>query len=228
MDSSIHGPPRAALNSLSSEQAAFLRSLRKADLHAHLNGSIPISVLEQLAEEYNPPTATSLSKQKIQADISQFREGAAIDKIADFFQLFGAIYALTSTVPALKIATRAVLQDFLDGETPQCHYLELRTGPRKTESMSREEYMLAVVEEVERYPEDRAGLILTLDRKTGGEIWDECLKIALKLKEAGRRLVGVDLAGDPCAGDVSAFDSFFRKAKEAGLGVTLHAAEVCG
>jgi adenosine deaminase len=228
MDSSIHGPPRAALNSLSSDQVAFLCSLSKADLHAHLNGSIPISVLEQLAEEYTPPTATSLSKEKIQTDISQFGEGAAINKIDDFFQLFGAIYALTSTIPALKTATRAVLQEFLDGETPQCQYLELRTGPRKTESMSRKEYMLAVVEEVERYPEDRAGLILTLDRKTGEDIWEECLEIALDLKKVGRRLVGVDLAGDPCAGDVSAFESFFSQAKEAGLGVTLHAAEVRG
>ncbi|KAH6903426.1 adenosine deaminase-like protein [Coprinopsis sp. MPI-PUGE-AT-0042] len=224
-DSPIHGPPRAALDSLNLDQVAFLQSLPKADLHAHLNGSIPISVLEQLAEEYTPSSPSSLSKDAIKADLSRFREGASINKIDDFFQLFGAIYSLTSTVPALKVAARAVLQDFLDGDTPQCQYLELRTGPRQTETMTREEYMLAVVEEVERYPEDRAGLIMTLDRKTGEQTWKECLELATKLKQAGRRLVGVDLAGDPCAGDVSAFESFFSEAKKAGLGVTMHVAE---
>ncbi|RXW20410.1 hypothetical protein EST38_g5433 [Candolleomyces aberdarensis] len=91
--------------------------------------------------------------------------------------------------------------------------------------MSREEYMRVVLEEVERYDEDRAGLIMTLDRTKGPEIWQECLEIALKLKKEGRRLLGVDLAGDPLKSDVSIFQSFFSKAQEAGLGITLHIAE---
>jgi adenosine deaminase len=87
--------------------------------------------------------------------------------------------------------------------------------------------MRVVLEEVERYDEDRAGLIMTLDRTKGPEIWQECLEVALKLKKEGRRLLGVDLAGDPLKADVSIFQSFFAEAREAGLGITLHIAEVC-
>jgi adenosine deaminase len=92
--------------------------------------------------------------------------------------------------------------------------------------MSREEYIRAVLDEVERYDEDRAGLIITLDRPTGPDNWKEILDIALKLKREGRRVLGVDLAGDPLKADVEDFRAFFAQAKEASLGVTLHIAEV--
>ncbi|KAG2024030.1 adenosine deaminase-like protein [Coprinopsis cinerea AmutBmut pab1-1] len=225
MPSCISGPAKAALDALNPQQIAFLQSLPKAELHAHLNGSIPIDVLEELLQDYTPLTPASLDKISIQKAIDHFRTGPSLERIGDFFLLFPAIYALTSNTPGLKRVTRAVLSDFLDGDAPQCHYLELRTGPRQTPSMTREEYMLAVLDEVERYDEDRAGLIMTLDRKTGEETWRECLDIALKLKKAGRRLVGVDLAGDPFAADVTSFQTFFAEARAAGLGVTLHIAE---
>ncbi|TFK28646.1 adenosine deaminase-like protein [Coprinopsis marcescibilis] len=225
----ILGQSSAALSSLSPSQVTFLQTLPKAELHAHLNGSIPLEVLQELADEYTPPPNSAsrphLDKAQIQQCIDQFKAGTSITQIGDFFQLFPAIYALTSTPDALKRVTRAVLADFLDGDSPQCAYLELRTGPRESEAMSREEYMLAVLEEVEKYDADRAGLILTLDRKTGEGIWKECLEIALKLKREGRRIVGVDMAGDPLAADVASFESFFAEAKKAGLGLTLHIAE---
>ena len=87
--------------------------------------------------------------------------------------------------------------------------------------------MRAVLDEVEQYGEDKAGMIMTLDRTTGPDIWEECLDLALKLKGEGRRLLGVDLAGDPTKSDVALFQPFFVEARKAGLGVTLHIAEVC-
>jgi len=48
---------------------------------------------------------------------------------------------------------------------------------------------------------------------------------AVKLKKAGRRVVGVDLCGDPLAGSIDTFAKHFAAAKAAGLGVTLHIAE---
>jgi adenosine deaminase len=41
-----------------------------------------------------------------------------LDEISDFFQLFPAIYALTSTPEALAKATQAVLSSFLDPQLP--------------------------------------------------------------------------------------------------------------
>ncbi|KAF8885899.1 hypothetical protein CPB84DRAFT_1788069, partial [Gymnopilus junonius] len=142
-----------------------------------------------------------------------------------FFSLFPAIYALTSTPEALKRATRAVLSTFLDGELPECNHLELRTTPRQTPAMDREQYLLAVLSEVERYDADKVGLIVSLDRRMGVEVLKDCLRIAGKLKAEGRRVIGLDLCGDPTAGEVETFAPYFAEAKKAGLGLTVHIAE---
>jgi len=54
----------------------------------------------------------------------------------------------------------------------------------------------------------------------------DCVRIASELKAEGERVVGIDLCGDPTVGDMDEFVPWFAKAKEAGLGVTLHIAEV--
>ncbi|EDQ98742.1 uncharacterized protein LACBIDRAFT_296801 [Laccaria bicolor S238N-H82] len=220
----IAGPAAAALASLKPDQVTFLQSLEKAELHAHLNGSIPIAVIQQLGKEYvNSPSSTH--GDAIYATIERLIYGSELETIDDFFSVFPIIYHLTSTPESLACATRGVLNAFLDGDHPQCNYLELRTGPRETEYMSRELYMRTVLNEAEKYGE-KVGVILSLDRKTGEKTWQECLDIALKLKGEGRRLVGVDLCGEPSMGDVADFQTFFCEAKKAGLGVTLHIAEI--
>ena len=51
--------------------------------------------------------------------------------------------------------------------------------------------------EVEKYPEGKAALIVSLDRKMSDEVASECVQCAVNLRKAGRRVVGVDLCGDP-------------------------------
>lgn len=63
--------------------------------------------------------------------------------------------------------------------------------------MSRLEYIEAVLDEVETYPPEKAALIVSLDRRMSDEVAKECVECAVKLKKAGRRVVGVDLCGDP-------------------------------
>ncbi|KIM39183.1 hypothetical protein M413DRAFT_447147 [Hebeloma cylindrosporum] len=222
----ISGPALAALSSLTPAQISFLQSIPKAELHAHLNGSIPIQILQELASEYLSSTsARSIPDSAVQESIQLLTTGPALDKIDDFFLLFPAIYALTSTPDALQRVTRAVLHDFFDGDYPQCTYLELRTTPRSTSSMDREQYLLTVLDEVEKYSPEQTGLVVSLDRRMSAEVMDECVEIAVRLRSRGRRVLGVDLCGDPTAGNVQAFEDAFRRAKEGGLGVTMHIAE---
>lgn len=228
----IAGPAAAALGSLTDEQLSFIRSLPKAELHAHLNGSIPIVVLQDLAREYHQSNSTSpsigtLSNEMIQSGINKLLDGPAIDQISDFFSLFPAIYALTSTPSSLGRAARAVLSSFLDGEHAQCTYLELRTTPREAPGMSREAYLRVVLKELSLYDKRQVGLIVSLDRRMGEEVLRESLDVSKKLKEEGERIVGVDLCGDPMAGDMALFRKYFEEARNAGLGITLHIAEVC-
>ncbi|KAH8117728.1 adenosine deaminase-like protein [Phellopilus nigrolimitatus] len=224
MPRAIFGPPAEALASLTLEQIAFIQSLPKAELHAHLNGCIPLSSLQELANSYVAKTG-ELQSSDVRDGIEKLRKGVELDTINDFFGLFTAIYALTSTRETLAYAARAVLEDFLGGKERQCSYLELRSGPRETQHMTRLQYVETVLDEIEKYPEDEAAYILALDRRMSPEVAEECIDIAVNLKGAGRRLVGVDLCGDPLSGDMKLFASIFEKAKAAGLGITLHVAE---
>jgi len=191
-----------AIEALTPSQVDFLKALPKVELHAHLNGSIPLPVLQQLATEYAPSEADSDPPLPvIQSGIEMLQGGVVLDGIQDFFPLFPAIYALTSTKEALARATRAILAEFLelvDGEEyPQATYLELRSTPRKTTAMTRLEYVETVLDEVEKYRVDQAALIVSLDRRMSKEVADECVEAVITLKRRGRRVAGVDLCGDP-------------------------------
>ncbi|KAF7364557.1 Metallo-dependent hydrolase [Mycena venus] len=221
----IYGSAALALDSLTPSQLAFIHALPKAELHAHLNGSIPVSELREMALEFNSRTSDKAASDLVHDGITKLQNGVVLDEIYDFFNLFPAIYALTSNPASLGRATRAVLEQFLGGSYPQCTYLELRSTPRETADMSRLDYVRTVLDEVERYPKSRAALIVSLDRKMSAEVIQECVGVASQLKAEGRRVVGVDLCGDPQAGDMNILGEHFADAKKAGLGITLHIAE---
>ena len=212
----IAGPGLAALKSLTDSQISFLQSLPKAELHAHLNGCIPLSCLQELALEHDfadsanssspSSTTTSTSNNTIAESLRKLRDGVELREIADFFSLFPAIYELTSTPAAIAKATRAVLVSFLEGTHPQCTYIELRSTPRATSHMSRREYLESVLSEVEKYPADKAAFIVSIDRRMSLLDVEECVELAIELRKLGRRIVGIDLCGDPlvCASPLGA------------------------
>lgn len=232
--STISGPSAAALHSLSSYDIQFLQSLPKAELHAHLNGCIPLQTLIDLTQDLSPSTDPDGD---IATAVEKFRAGLTLDHISSFFPLFPAIYALISTPAALSRVARDVLDAFLKPQNspppgfaytpaPECSYIELRTTPRATAHMSRYTYLTTVLDEVERFPPDKAALIVSIDRRASEVEAAECVDVAIALRAEGRRVVGLDLCGDPLKGDVSTFEKHFRRGKEAGLRVTVHIAEV--
>jgi adenosine deaminase len=137
------------------------------------------------------------------AGVQHLQRGVALDTIEDFFGLFPAIYALTSTPASLKRATRGVLSHFLDPPPPisasatAVAYIELRTTPRETAHMSRRVYLETVLDEIEARRSDAAALIVSLDRRMTPDVAREVLELAVQLRREGRRVVGVDLCGDP-------------------------------
>jgi adenosine deaminase len=193
----IYGPAAKALESLSPSQIVFLQDLPKAELHAHLNGSIPLPVLQQLAQSRKSTGnwGSNLDNEQVAEGLTKLEAGIHLEELRDFFGLFPSIYALISDSESVKFATRAVLETFLGGEKPQCAYLELRTTPRRTPSLSKEEYVLAVLSEMELYAD--TVLILSIDRQMSEQDAMDVVDLAIQLREDGRSVVGIDLCGDP-------------------------------
>jgi len=216
-------PAEAALRALTPSQLSFLERLPKVELHAHLNGSIPLALLQDLAREYTstPDDDAGEEAASVLATVQRLQSGATFNGVGDFFGLFPAIYALTSTPSSLKRATRAVLSHFLDPCLPSTStstststsaaasvvYIELRTTPRETPHMSRRVYLETVLGEIEARSPDAAALIVSLDRRMTPDVAREVLELAVQLRREGRRVVGVDLCGDPTVRSI--YLSFF-------------------
>lgn len=109
-------------------------------------------------------------------------------------------------------------------------YLELRTTPRAIpeQNISKDGYCRAVLNILREHNANpsstmRAFLILSVDRRNTAVEAEHVVDLALKYQSAG--VVGVDLCGNPAVGQVHIFTAAFKRAKSAGLNITLHFAE---
>ncbi|KIE01581.1 ESCRT-III component, partial [Metarhizium majus ARSEF 297] len=158
-------------------------------------------------------------------------EGKHDYNLQTFFPLFSSyIYNLLTDEESIRYAINSVLQDFLaDGVV----YLELRTTPRSTTTMSAEAYitvLLGAIEEFESlHPQLHTRLILSIDRRHSIHTAESILDLAIRLQNTKKcGVVGIDLCGDPTArpgGEVAVFTPVFKQASRAGLGITVHFAE---
>ena len=99
-----NGSAASALKVLSEPQISFLKSLPKAEIHAHLNGCIPLITLQALVSQSDQIQTESDSIRELLQTLAQ---GVSLDKIDNFFSLFPAIYAITSSPGPLRTATAA-------------------------------------------------------------------------------------------------------------------------
>ena len=84
MSFQIAGYARAALDSLTPAQITFLQSLPKAELHAHLNGSIPLPVLQELAAEYAASESHTVAPDAVRDGLVKLQAGVTLDALGDF------------------------------------------------------------------------------------------------------------------------------------------------
>ena len=202
--------------------ADFTKRLPKIELHAHLTGSITPQCLHEIW------TQRKLSEPDLALEdplivLSRNQKW----NIVTFFPVFSQyIYELCSTPASIIYSTNAVLQDFKDDGVV---YLELRTTPRSSASISKDDYVVSILDCIGNFA-DRAAmptyLILSIDRRNTAVQAMETVDLAIKYRLRG--VVGVDLCGDPSKGDVSTFKEAFIKARSHDTKIALHFAEISG
>ncbi|CAG8957082.1 hypothetical protein HYFRA_00009283 [Hymenoscyphus fraxineus] len=146
-----------------------------------------------------------------------------------FFPLFSkCIYNLITDLPTLRTTTLSALHSFAsDGVI----YLELRTTPRAIPStnITKDLYISTILSTLHAHNTTspmHSRLLISIDRRNTPAQAAEALALALKYRDRG--VVGLDLCGDPSKGDISIFAPVFQRAKEEGLGIALHFAEMGG
>ncbi|KAF2103555.1 adenosine/AMP deaminase family protein [Rhizodiscina lignyota] len=215
------------IKSQSSVDSNFTRHLPKVELHAHLTGSISPQTLHDiwLERKGQDPSMELDDPLKVMSTEKEHFN------VFTFFPLFDTyIYNLITSVSSIRQSTLAVLQSFYaDG----VRYLELRTTPRAVPgtSISKQIYISTVLDCMDEFFQSSGNdmsiyLILSIDRKNAAEEAAQTVDLAIEFRNQGRPVVGVDLCGNPARGDVSTFRVAFAKAKDAGLKITLHFAEI--
>ncbi|KAI9367814.1 hypothetical protein BJX61DRAFT_551008 [Aspergillus egyptiacus] len=208
----------------------FTKSLPKIELHAHLSGSISRQCLHEiwLKKKALDPAFD------IEDPLVIMPPGKVDFSLNTFFRTFNtSIYNLITDTESITYATTSALQSFLDDGV---RYLELRTIPRAVPNsnppITAAEYLSTVLSAISAFQAAHADkmkiyLILALDRAQlthSPAHANEVVDLALANRHRG--VVGVDVCGDPTKGDISLCRDAFARAKAAGLGLTVHFAEV--
>lgn len=215
---------------------AFTKALPKAELHAHFSGSISKQCLHDI-----------WTRRRAQGELTDLDNPLAAIKagehdfvdVATFFPLFDKyIYSLVDKLPWVTFAFEQVLRDFAEDGV---RYLELRTTPRSVDDGGKDAYVRVLNEYLGQRERERPEeakkmvvyLILSVDRKMTAEqamaVIDQAIRYRYRPHDPEARncyVVGVDLCGNPARGDVFAFTSAFKKAKDHGLKITAHFAEI--
>lgn len=202
----------------------WLHRLPKVELHRHLEGSLRLDTLLELARhDGNGIDVPARSLDEMRALVTM------ADRRGDnraYLQKF-SILRLFYRSP--EIISRFAYEAVADAAADNVRYLELRFTPRALAAVCGfpfEEVTDWVCEAVSRSAADHhltARLILSINRHEGVEIGEAIAQVAIDRQCVG--VVGLDIGGDEAAYSARPFGSLLVQAKQAGMGITMHAGE---
>ena len=200
-----------------------LRSLPKAELHVHLDGSLRPSTLLELASERGVPVpaadAAELKRRVLAA------EAGSLERYLAGFEL---TVSVMQDVPALE---RIAYELAEDAAAEGVRYLEVRYSPvlNTRQGLPLEEAIeapLAGLARAQSRLDVRAHVIVCALRDLEPSVSRRLATLAARYR--GRGIVGFDLAGPELGHPARDHKDAFAVAAEAGLGLTVHAGEADG
>lgn len=203
---------------------ATLGQLPKIDLHRHLEGSLRLATLCDIARAHSLglPTDPETLRPLVQVtnDQPHFRT---------FLEKFNVLRQFYQSPEIIHRLTYEVIED---AARDQVHYLELRFTPMalaKTRGFALHEVthwvLSAVAQARQAFPQLHVELIASVNRHEPLAIAEQVAQIAADHRED---IVALDLAGDEVNFAATPFEGLFAEARSAGLGVTVHAGEWTG
>ena len=221
MDLSDHNPPHQ--NSPLYER---LKALPKVELHRHLEGSLRLSTLADVAREYRFELPGY--------EVEDFRPLVQImpDDEHSSQAFLSKFETLRQFYQSQEVIERVAYEAVADAAADNIVYMELRFTPialAREKGFELPEVASWVIDAVDRakadFPID-VRLIVSMNRHESVELGAEHVDIAIQCMDRG--VVGVDLAGAENLFPGAPFHSLFERAREAGLSVTIHAGEWAG
>jgi adenosine deaminase len=194
------------------------------DLHRHLDGSVRLSTILELGKEHGVklPGAT-LQELRPHAQVMERQPGV----MAFISKMLWMTAVLADTGACRRIARENVE----DAKREGIDYIELRFSPwfmAEPHGLDPERVVAAVIEGVMEGAQAtgvRVNLIGILSRTYGPDIAQKELAALLTQRE---KIVALDLAGDEAKFPPRLFQEHFKRGRDAGWRVTVHAGESAG
>ena len=220
----VPGCPALESGSVPDDLRSELKRWPKIDLHRHLEGSLRLSTLAEIARQHgiDLPDYLGYEEETIRPFVQITDEPRTY---RHFLAKFGVLRHFYRT---REVVQRVTYEAVADAAEDNVRYLELRFTPSALADVgnfSLEEvtqWVVASVRQAERDHSVRVGLIMSMNRHEDVTVGEQIAELAIAYRD---EIAGLDLAGDEVAFSARPFARPFRRAKEAGLGITVHAGE---
>jgi len=208
------------------ELLATIRAMPKIELHRHLEGSLRLASLLDIARQYGMAMAEydeETLRPFVQMMPSETRDSR------HFLNKFLTLRQFYRSMDVVERLTREVVED---AAADNVRYMELRFTPRALCAFTQAplDEVVGLVCQVGNQAAKTAQIglryIVSMNRHEGIDIGEQVLQSALRHASSG--VVGLDLAGDESNYSALPFMPIFRRAKAEGLFVTVHAGEWAG
>lgn len=208
---------------MSAARLEYLRTVAKAELHVHLNGAIPATVVRSilLEERAGLPVGFDLDR--------DLTHTAACNSLTAYLTPWQALRLIPRQPENLS---RLVDAAFGDLAANGVRFAELRSSvlylailQKSSAAEALERLIVCTAVAAERHSVSR-GIILTVPRGDYSALHLNALLAAYDALGRPEDVVGIDLAGDEETPYPAELPSLFREAKTRfGLGITVHAGE---
>lgn len=191
--------------------------LLKAEIHCHLEGAAPPALVVQQAKKYGIDSSGFL------------RDGAYIwTDFSEFIRCYDAVAQIFKTEDDYALLAETYLTE-LAGENTI--YSELIISPDHGDriGLGADAYLSGIAAGIAAAKEKtgiEARIIVTGERHFGPESVIAAAEYAARVKHP--LITGFNMAGEERMGRVADYARAFDIARDAGLGLTIHAGEVCG
>ena len=212
--------PRSTL-----ELRRLLHALPKVDLHRHLEGSLRLETLAEIAQEHGIDLP-SYDLEQLRPYVQFTDEEPGFHRFLEKFKLLRRFYTTREAVK--RVAYEAVV----DAATDNVKYLELRFSPSALAHAQNfplhevTEWVIEAVEQAQAETGVMARLLCAVVRHDSIDLARQVIEVAIAYRDRG--IVGVDLTGDEVHYPAAPFAPLFRRVADYGLGITIHAGEAGG
>lgn len=199
-----------------------IKRLPKIDLHRHLEGSLRLETLYEIAQVHDlgiPVRSLEALRPYVQVIDDPAHHEAFLRK----FEVLRHFYRTPETIH------RLVYEAVADAAQDNVKYLELRFSPQALSRVRNfplgevTDWVITAVDQASKDHDIQVGLIVTLVRHDPLEQAREVAGVAFE--RFGKGIVGIDLAGNEVRFPSAPFTPLFKEAKDVGMGITVHAGE---